>query len=59
MGVVAAFVGLVGGALVPLTAYRLAVPFDQPDRDACLHCGRPLLAGVAGWVRWPVRCPEP
>ena len=49
-----AFVGLIGGALVPLTAYRLAVPFEEPDRTACIHCGLALR----GWVRLPSACPS-
>src|SRR5262252_7163551 len=44
--------GLVGGALVPMTAYRLAVPFEEPDRTACVHCGLAL----PGWVRLPSAC---
>jgi leader peptidase (prepilin peptidase)/N-methyltransferase len=44
--------GLVGGALVPMTAYRLAVPFEEPDRTACIHCGLALR----GWVRLPSAC---
>jgi leader peptidase (prepilin peptidase)/N-methyltransferase len=52
MGVAALLVGLFGGALVPLPAYRLGVPFEEPDRDSCVHCGRPLGA----WVRFLSRC---
>jgi leader peptidase (prepilin peptidase)/N-methyltransferase len=48
----AVLVGLVGGALVPLPAYRLAVPFEEPDRTTCVHCGRSL----DGWARFPSRC---
>lgn len=52
----ATLAGLVGGALVPLTAYRLSVPADQPDRDRCVECGRQLPPAVAGWVAVPNRC---
>jgi leader peptidase (prepilin peptidase)/N-methyltransferase len=48
----ASLAGLAGGALVPLTAYRLAVPFEEPDRTACVHCGRSL----SGWVQLTDRC---
>jgi leader peptidase (prepilin peptidase)/N-methyltransferase len=50
--VLATAAGLVGGALVPMTAYRLAVPFEEPDRTACIHCGLTLR----GWVRLPSVC---
>jgi len=50
--VVATATGLAGGALVPMTAYRLAVPFEEPDRTACIHCGLELR----GWVRLPSAC---
>jgi len=53
--VVATATGLAGGALVPMTAYRLAVPFDQPGRDACLHCGRPLPADLRFQLIEPLR----
>ena len=48
--------GAVGGALVPTIAFRLSVPADEPDLDACTACGRPLPSGWAGWVRLPSRC---
>jgi len=52
MGVVLQSVlfGLIGGSVLPIPAYRLAVEFDEPHRDACVDCGRPL----PGWL--PVRC---
>jgi len=49
-------VGAAGGALVPLTAYRLSVPAEEPDRDACISCARPLPAGIRGWLGLPARC---
>jgi leader peptidase (prepilin peptidase)/N-methyltransferase len=49
-------VGAAGGALLPLTAYRLSVPADEPARDACASCGRALPRGAAGWIRLPARC---
>ncbi len=48
--------GAVGGALLPGIAYRLSVPADEPNRDACAACGRPLPSGWSGWVRLPSRC---
>jgi leader peptidase (prepilin peptidase)/N-methyltransferase len=50
--VLAGSAGLLGGALVPMTAYRLSVPFEEPDRTACIHCGHTL----SGWVRLPSSC---
>jgi leader peptidase (prepilin peptidase)/N-methyltransferase len=52
-----ALVGAVGGLLVPLPAYRLSVPADEPDRSTCLACAASLPAGLAGWVRLPAACP--
>lgn len=46
----------VGGTLVPAIAYRLSVPADEPDRDACTACGHDMPSGWAGWVRLPSRC---
>ncbi len=48
--------GAAGGALVPLTAYRLSVPADEPSRTACTSCDAPLRRGVGGWVRLHARC---
>ncbi|MGE5827806.1 MAG: prepilin peptidase [Micromonosporaceae bacterium] len=48
--------GAVGGLLVPLPAYRLSVPADEPDRSACTACAAPLPAGLTGWVRLPAAC---
>jgi leader peptidase (prepilin peptidase)/N-methyltransferase len=52
-----ALVGAVGGSLVPLPAYRLSVPANEPDRSTCAACATPLPAGVAGWIRLPATCP--
>jgi leader peptidase (prepilin peptidase) / N-methyltransferase len=54
---VGALVGAAGGLLVPLPAYRLSVPADEPDRGACTACAAPLPAGLPGWVRLPATCP--
>ena len=54
----AAAAGALGGALVPVPAYRLSLPVQSPDRDACDRCGTPLPAGWRGWVRVPARCSE-
>lgn len=59
-------VGAVAGAFVPLVAYRLAVPADEPIRTSCGACGAPLTgsgrlsspARLSGWVRLPARCPR-
>ena len=48
--------GLVGGALVPMPAYRLSVPADEPHRSTCISCGRLLPAGLTGWVRLQAAC---
>jgi len=48
--------GAAGGAFVPMIAYRLSVGMDEPARDACASCARPLPAGLAGWIRVPARC---
>jgi leader peptidase (prepilin peptidase)/N-methyltransferase len=48
----AAAVGLLGGVLVPLPAYRLSVSAGLPPRGECGACGREL----AGWVRLPNAC---
>jgi leader peptidase (prepilin peptidase)/N-methyltransferase len=55
---VAAVVGAAGGLLAPVPAYRLSVPAQAPDRDACERCRVPLPAGWRGWVRVPARCRE-
>lgn len=44
------------GLLVPPVAYRLAVPFDEPARDACADCTAPLASGVRGWLPARSRC---
>lgn len=62
--VLAAGVGLAGGALLPRPAYRFAVPWREPAdgeprspvRDACDRCGRELAAGVPGWLSARDRC---
>jgi leader peptidase (prepilin peptidase) / N-methyltransferase len=54
--VLATAAGLAGGAWVPLAAYRLSVPADEPDRDRCAQCGRHFTSGLAGWVALPARC---
>lgn len=54
---VGALTGAIGGLLVPLPAYRLSVPAEEPDRSACTACAAPLPAGLAGWVRLPATCP--
>jgi leader peptidase (prepilin peptidase)/N-methyltransferase len=48
----AAVVGAVVGAWLPLTAYRLAVPAAEPVRATCGECG----AALPGWARLPARC---
>jgi len=50
--------GALGGALAPVPAYRLSVPAQSPDRDACDRCETPLPAGWRGWLRVPASCPE-
>ena len=53
-----AALGALAGAAVPLVAYRLSVPRDDPPRSACAQCGTPFAAGRAGWVRRSARCPR-
>lgn len=53
---VCAAAGAFGGALVPLPAYRLSVPADQPSRTGCVTCGEQLPAGLGGWVQVASRC---
>lgn len=45
------------GLLLPRAAYRLAVPFGEPLRDACVDCAAPLLPGVRGWLSIRSACP--
>src|SRR5690242_3449405 len=62
--VVAALVGLTGGALLPLPAYRFAEPWrpdderSSPVRNRCVRCGQSLATGVPGWLRPGGRCPH-
>ncbi len=49
-------VGAIFGALTPLVAYRLSVPWGEPARAGCASCEAPLPAGPAGWLRSPARC---
>jgi leader peptidase (prepilin peptidase)/N-methyltransferase len=35
----------------------MAVPFDQPPRNDCPHCGQTLPGGWRGWLRLAGRCP--
>lgn len=49
-------VGAVFGALTPLVAYRLSVPWGEPAQAGCASCAAPLAAGPAGWLRFPARC---
>jgi leader peptidase (prepilin peptidase) / N-methyltransferase len=55
---IAAAIGLVGGAALPLPVYRLAVPWAagearRPVREACGSCRQ----RVPGWLRLGGRCP--
>jgi len=52
----ASLVGLFGGALLPLPAYRLSVPADEPTRSACIACGTTLPGGRQGWIGFLTRC---
>ena len=57
-----AVLGALGGAVLPLPAYRLSVPWRRagdpvvPPRDACAHCEAALPSGAAGWLRLGSRC---
>ena len=53
MGValLAALLGGALGAVLPVPVYRLSVPYGQPPRAACEHCGAPLR-----W--WGRRCAD-
>jgi leader peptidase (prepilin peptidase) / N-methyltransferase len=61
--VVATLLGLAGGAMLPIPAYRLSVPWVEgqpvsPTRDTCGTCGEALAAGVPGWLCFGARCPR-
>jgi leader peptidase (prepilin peptidase) / N-methyltransferase len=61
--VAAAIFGLAGGAVLPIPAYRLSVPWAEgqrpnPTRDACTNCGQALPSGVPGWLRFGAHCPR-
>ncbi|MEV4412454.1 prepilin peptidase [Catellatospora sp. NPDC049609] len=49
-------VGAVFGALTPLVAYRMSVPWGEPARAGCAACEAPLPAGPSGWLRLSARC---
>ena len=53
--VLSAAAGLVGGWFLPLPAYRLSVPADQPVRQTCASCATPLPRGPVAVARCP-RC---
>jgi leader peptidase (prepilin peptidase)/N-methyltransferase len=52
----AAIVGLVLGAALPRIAYRLSVPFGEPNLAACGVCGAAFPSGLTGWIRIGGRC---
>jgi len=48
---------MLGAALIPRVAYRLSVPFEDPWRAGCEHCGTAYRPGWRGWLHAGSRCP--
>lgn len=53
-----ALFGASAGALVPRSAYRLAVAKGTRPRAGCGGCGTPFPPGPAGWANVRSRCPS-
>jgi leader peptidase (prepilin peptidase) / N-methyltransferase len=54
--VVVVLAELAGGALIPRVAYRLSVPYEDPWRPGCDHCGLAFALGWRGWLHVGSRC---